>query len=182
MDKQSLRKEIIKSRLQQDISTFNKNNDIILSKVLDYLNEHNYKNILIYMDMKMEVAATKLIDKGFNIFITKTMPDLSMNITRYDKDKLVLHKYGFYETTSACYVDPSIIEVALIPGVAFDLNGNRLGYGKGYYDRFLAKYPHIKRIALAFDLQIVSELPTNKFDQLMDQIITESRAFKFSRS
>ena len=182
MDKQSLRKEIIKSRLQQDINTFNKNNDIIVSKVRNYLTEHNHKNILIYLEMKMEVAATKLIDKRFNIFVTRTMPDLSIQVTRYNKDKLVLHKYGFYETTSTDYVDPSIIEVALIPGVAFDLIGNRLGYGKGYYDRFLAKYPHIKRIALAFDLQIVSELPTDKYDQLMDQIITETREFKFSRS
>ena len=182
MSKQSLRNEIIELRLQQDISMFNRNNNIIISKVLDYLVDNNHKNILIYMDMKMEVAATKLINKGFDIFITKIMPDLSMQVTRFKQDELALHKYGFYETTSTCYVDPNTIEVALIPGVAFDLKGNRLGYGKGYYDRFLAKYPHIKRIALAFDLQIISELPTDKYDQLMDLIITESQEFTFSRS
>ena len=182
MNKQLLRKKMINLRLQQDIDTFNKNNHIIISKVCNKLIENNDNNILIYMDMKMEVAATGLIDKGFNIFITKTMPDLSMNVTKYHKDELTLHEYGFYETTSLFCVDPKRIEVALIPGVAFDFKGNRLGYGKGYYDRFLLKYPHIKRIALAFDLQMICEVPTNRHDQSMDQIITESRVFKFSRT
>ena len=175
MDKHYLRKEIINLRLQQDEYDFTKNNEIIIEKVINYLNLNNFKNVLIYMDMKMEVEVTRLIDKGFNIFITKTMPDLSLKVNKYNRDELILHKFGYYESSSLDYIDPSIIDVALVPGVAFDLNLHRLGYGKGYYDRFLALNTHMKRVALAFNLQIVDELPINEFDQPMDVIITEKR-------
>ncbi|MDH6603891.1 5-formyltetrahydrofolate cyclo-ligase [Bacilli bacterium PM5-9] len=177
MDKNKLRKEMIFKRSNQDNDLFNKNSDIIINKVIEYLKENNYQNILIYMDMQKEVTATRLIDKGFNIYITKTMPDLSLKINKYNKDELVLHKFGYYESSSDDYIDPSIIDTVIVPGVAFDINGNRLGFGKGYYDRFLVANKHLKRIAVAFEFQIVKELPTNQYDQAMDLIISEKKNY-----
>ena len=181
MIKKELRKELSQLRLTQTENLYNLNNELIIKKVIAYLKENNYQNILIYMDMNKEVAATLLIDKGFTIFITKTMPDLSLKVNKYNKSELVLHKFGYYESSSLDYVDPSIVDVALIPGLAFDLKGNRLGYGKGYYDRFLAAYPHIKRVALAFSFQIIEALPTDQYDQMMDLIISEKEIRKFKR-
>ena len=66
------------------------------------------------------------------------------------------------------------LEVVCVPGIAYDTQGNRIGYGKGYYDKFLKWRPATK-IGIAFDVQIVDQLPDEKHDITMDVIITEKR-------
>ena len=67
------------------------------------------------------------------------------------------------------------IDLLILPGIAFDLHGNRIGYGKGYYDRFLysRKAKHI--MGLAYEIQICNDIPTNQHDIPVDTIITEKR-------
>lgn len=73
-------------------------------------------------------------------------------------------------------VDLDAVEVAVVPGVAFDLQGRRLGYGGGYYDRLFSLFPHSPwKIGLAFELQILPELPATAHDVAVDAIITEER-------
>jgi len=68
------------------------------------------------------------------------------------------------------------IEFVLVPGVAFDLAGHRLGYGGGYYDRLLPMLPpHAVRVAGAFEIQIVDRVPAAPHDVAVDAIVTESR-------
>jgi len=70
----------------------------------------------------------------------------------------------------------SNIEVVLIPGVAFDRNGYRLGYGGGYYDRFFANcLTPMYKIGIAYDIQIIDHLPVLKHDYPVDEIITEEQ-------
>ena len=69
-----------------------------------------------------------------------------------------------------------------MPGAAFDRHGNRLGLGGGYYDRFLKKADNPIRIALAFDYQLVDDLPVTEYDTKMDVIITQSETLTFERS
>lgn len=179
--KTEIRKQMNQLRLQLSNEEFNNYSEQVIEKVVTYLKDNNFNNILIYMDMNKEVPVTRLINYNFNFFITKTTKELSLLINKYNKDELVLHPYGFYESSSTDYINPTLIEAAIIPGLAFDQNGNRLGYGKGYYDRFLANNPHIKRIAVCFDFQLIDFLPTNKYDQMMDIIITEKRILEFKR-
>lgn len=72
------------------------------------------------------------------------------------------------------------LDVILVPGVAFDLHGGRLGFGKGYYDSCLLGFRG-KRIALAYDFQIVSELPMSTRGQKVDWIVTETRVVRCQR-
>lgn len=69
-------------------------------------------------------------------------------------------------------IDPAEIELAIIPGVAFDRSGNRMGRGKGFYDKLL---PNLKctTIGLAFDFQMVDKIPCEEFDKKLDMVITE---------
>jgi len=78
---------------------------------------------------------------------------------------------------------PGQIETVIVPGSVFDLRGGRLGYGGGFYDRFLAvEAPQALRIGLAFALQVVSdELPLAEHDQRLDYLVTEQESFQFSR-
>lgn len=61
----------------------------------------------------------------------------------------------------------------VMPGLAFDVSGNRIGYGAGYYDRYLSRFPsnHFTKIAIAFDFQIVNHIPTDEYDITMDAIV-----------
>jgi 5-formyltetrahydrofolate cyclo-ligase len=68
------------------------------------------------------------------------------------------------------------VEAVLVPGVAFDASGARLGYGGGFYDRQLASAPALPRIVAAFDLQVVDAVPVDAHDARVDRVITESRA------
>lgn len=88
--------------------------------------------------------------------------------------------FGLLEPKTTCPVaDTKDVDVFLIPGLAFDRNGNRLGWGKGYYDRALASVKAIK-IGLAYDCQIVPVVPVMQSDRAMDRIVTESEVIRVS--
>ena len=89
------------------------------------------------------------------------------------REPLKINKYGIPEPESKFLVYPDII---LVPIVAFDNNLNRLGYGAGYYDRLISKLSKKKKllkIGLAFSVQRVDNIPTNKYDKKLDYIVTE---------
>ena len=68
--------------------------------------------------------------------------------------------------------------VVITPGLVFDINFNRIGYGMGYYDRFFAKHINLKKLAVAFDFQLLEEIPTSKHDIKVDYIVTDKRILK----
>jgi len=79
-------------------------------------------------------------------------------------------------------VDPAAIDWVLVPGVAFDRNGKRLGYGGGFYDRLLPLLPRAAlRVAGAFELQIVDDIPHAAHDLVVDAIVTEARTLSAAR-
>ena len=79
-------------------------------------------------------------------------------------------------------IEPAEIDAAVIPGSVFDINGGRLGYGGGYYDRFLVnKAPQAKRIGFAFELQVIDQVPVAPHDQPLDVLITEKRIVNIRR-
>jgi 5-formyltetrahydrofolate cyclo-ligase len=89
--------------------------------------------------------------------------------------------YDILEPVVREQVDISEIDLALIPGRAFDRKGNRMGRGAGFYDRFVARESFgATRIAAAFDLQIVDEVPTDKYDRPVEIIVTESAVYRFT--
>ena len=77
---------------------------------------------------------------------------------------------------------PKKIDLIITPGIAFDINGYRLGWGKAYYDRFLEDIGNTSKIGLAFDFQIVNELPVDSHDIPMDKVITEKRIIKMTNT
>lgn len=73
-------------------------------------------------------------------------------------------------------LDPVILDVVIVPGSVFDRHGGRMGYGGGYYDRFLAnRAPQATRVGICFDLQLVDEVPMAAHDQYLDYVVTESQ-------
>jgi len=90
---------------------------------------------------------------------------------------------GIREPVQRVAVDPSEADVILVPGVAFDVHGHRLGYGGGFYDAFLAGIPRrAPRVGLCFDLQVVDDVPTDEGDENVDLIVTPERVIRATKA
>ena len=96
-------------------------------------------------------------------------------------ENLVKNKFGVYEPVSGKEINPKEPDIIFIPALTVDKKGYRLGYGKGYYDRFLPKLSKdCKKIVLIPDELVVENLPYDKFDIPVDIAITQSKIYKFN--
>ncbi len=162
--------------------------DRIIERVYNLPEFNAAGSILIYLDIKSEVRTrpylTELLSLGKVIvvpFITKQGLEL---FHLEDLGELEDGAFGVLEPALELRKDdskivlPAEIDIALIPGVAFDKNGSRLGYGKGYYDRLLLELkPECLMIGLAFECQIFPSVPQEEHDISIDKIVTESQIY-----
>lgn len=88
-------------------------------------------------------------------------------------EDLAIGAYGIEEPIGEPFTDFAAIDFIAVPGVAFDRSGNRLGRGKGYYDRLLPRIPSAFKAGICFPFQLVEEVPAESFDIRMDEIITK---------
>ena len=117
--------------------------------------------------------------KNFLISLPKIKKKFHMDFYKWStKDPLVINKFGIPEPTSKKKIYPDIL---LVPLVAFDKDLNRIGYGGGFYDRYignLEKKKNILKIGLALSFQKIHKVPINKYDKKMNFIITEKKIYK----
>ena len=177
MSKIKLRKNILKIRKNKNTSNLKINFNKIFNIIKN--NFHN-KKILIggYYPVNNEIDDIQIL-KEFNKRNYKTsLPVIKSN---FEMDfyswsyfeTLKINKFGIPEPISSKIIVPDIL---LVPLVSFDNELNRLGYGGGFYDRYIEKIEKVKKvikIGLAFSYQKIKKIPTNKFDRKLDFIITE---------
>ena len=176
MNKSDLRKKILLIRKKKYLKDLFINDN----KFLNLLNKINNKSKTIgaYYPFNYELNIMNILEilekKGFIISLPKVEKNNAMNFFKWSlNDPLKINKYGIPETTSKKKVYP---EILLVPLVAFDNKLNRLGYGGGYYDRYISKFQQndkIIKIGVGFSFQKVKRLPTNKFDKKLNFVITE---------
>ncbi len=180
MLKKHIRKRIIKAR-----EIKNKNNlKVKFSLLREELKKKIFKNKIVgsYYPVNFEADTSQVMkmfkQKGYKLSLPVISSKYDMKFYTCNlNEPLYVNKYGIPEPKSKIKVIPSIL---LIPMVAYDKRLNRLGYGGGYYDRFLKKYEekNILKIGLAITCQEVKKLPTNNFDKKMDYILTEKKLYK----
>lgn len=134
------------------------------------------KTIMFYMSFGGEVETAEMIRQSFRLGKTVVVPVCEKRTIRpciLEKDSsLKKGRYGIYEPIKKKFINPEKINLILVPGLAFDRQGNRLGRGKGYYDRFLRKLPsHTVSIGLAYNFQILNHLPATPSDVKVQRII-----------
>ena len=179
--KDKIRKEILAKRNILSDKDINKKSDSIIKNLASYI--ENVQNIMIFMDMKTEVKITKLLElyPKKNFFISKitNSKNREMKINKYNKNELILHKFGYYESSSNDFYDEEILDVVIVPALAFDSKKNRIGFGGGYYDTFLEKVRQKNNKALfigvCYDFQIIDNIPTEKHDVTLDFVVSESK-------
>ena len=99
-----------------------------------------------------------------------------------DFDNLIPAKFGILEPIELMKIAYKNIDLVLVPGIVFDKEGHRIGYGFGYYDKFLKKVPKAVKVGLAFDFQIVDRIPAEEHDVPVDFIITEKRIIECKKN
>lgn len=135
----------------------------------------NSKTFLSYMDFKNEVPTRKINETLIKLGKTLNLPKIIQGdmVAVLNNNRFEIGKYGISEPLGERFYKN--IDVIIVPGVAFNRNGDRIGFGKGYYDRFLSEgiYKNSLKIALAYDFQINDEFSGEDFDIKMNIIITD---------
>ena len=178
--KDEIRKQILEKRSSLSLEEVDKKSELIIENLTPYLK--NAQNIMIFMDMKNEVRITKLIElyPEKNFFISKIVnsKNREMKINKYNENELVLHKFGYYESSSDDFYDEKILDIVIVPALAFDSSKNRIGFGGGYYDTFLNKVREKNKntlfIGVCYDFQMIEEVPIEGHDITLDLVINES--------
>jgi len=181
--KSELRKRILNIRNNMDIEDVRKNSSAITEKIINLDSYIQSKVVFIYMDFKNEVMTSQLIKhmlsakKRVVIPYTDTRNTVLIPSEITGEADLVLNSFGYYEPKNISPIDTGEIDLAVIPGVVFDKSLNRIGFGKGYYDRILNKLKaSAKKVALAHEFQVLESIPNEEHDIKMDMIITEKAA------
>lgn len=198
MQKHELRKIIRERKRQFSSDELAELSLRVISKLIEIPEFNRASTVMLYYSLPDEVDTHILIDwlckpndkqndtipaKNYimpddmllpkNIVLPKVISDCDMELREYtSQDDLTVGSFGIKEPSGKLFTDYEKIDCAVIPGMAFDSHNNRLGRGKGYYDRFLAKLPpYIYIIGVSFDFQKFEEIPADTTDIRMDIVI-----------
>ena len=178
MDKKELRQFIRNKKRQYSSSQLEELSLSVLSRLNG--NEHlqRAETILMYYSLSDEVNTHAYIDQllteGKKILLPEVIDGENMVIREYTgKHDLKEGAFHIMEPIGSLFPEERYqeLDLAIIPGMAFDENHNRLGRGKGYYDRFLQKIPQVYKIGICFPFQLVGKIPTEETDIKMDAMI-----------
>ncbi|MBU3128087.1 5-formyltetrahydrofolate cyclo-ligase [Clostridium tagluense] len=183
--KDNLRKNMLKERKSMKTETVSAFSHIIMDTIIKLPEFSNCKNIMLYLSFNNEVDTYALakwcLDNGKKVIvpycIKETREIIPFEINNLTKDLtkssfgIMEPKHDILKKANTCDID-----LIIVPGVVFDKHCNRIGFGAGYYDRFLPKrVKNTPTIGIAFDYQVISKIPTGTYDVPLDFIITEKR-------
>lgn len=180
--KNDLRKKYISIR--NNIKNKEEKSLVIMKKIKEEEKYKNAKVVALYKNLKSEVDTSELIEYSIKIGKTVVLPRVEGKILKFYKinllnDKLIKSAFGIEEpiadkTKLICKDD---IDLLIVPGICFDRQKNRLGFGKGYYDRFL-EMTNLETIGICFEEQVINEkLPITEKDKMVKMIITDKKIY-----
>jgi len=186
--KSSIRKNILSQRenleLKEQLLLSKKIIDNFINTVYFKNKKLKGKNISLFNSIRGEpdlsVLRDYLIEKDANCYYPVTLSDeivMSLYFPGSGEKQFSKGRLGINEPQSADF-SFNEMDIVFIPGIAFDITGNRIGFGKGYYDKYLSKYPQNKRpfiIALVYDFQVLDKIPSQNHDIPVNLIVTDKR-------
>lgn len=178
--KKNIRKQIFAARKECTDAQVEEWSMDITKRVASLPAFRRAERILAYADYNHEVITKYLIEEAWKNGKEVAVPKV------VGQDMVFYRLTGFDQLAPGYYGIPEPLEgdivqweqaLMIMPGVAFDRSNHRVGYGGGFYDRFLEKHPSIERVAVAFDFQILDEVPTEPTDICPQIIVTEKETF-----
>ena len=178
MNKSEIRKKILKIRKKHKVENF----EISFHTIVNILRKKKFRGKILgsYYPYNYEMDTMQILKRFEKLNYTITLPKIGKNsemdfFVWSSKEPLSINKYGIPEPLSSEVKYPDVL---FVPLVAFDKNFNRIGYGSGFYDRYIQKIKKIKKIitiGFAYSFQRVRRIPTSKYDIKLDFIITEKK-------
>lgn len=138
------------------------------------------QKILFYYSLPDELQTAKYLDiasKCKDTYLPRVNGD-ELEVIKYEPHSIGVGAFNIFEPTSDKKIDINDIDITIVPAVAFDIVGNRLGRGRGFYDRLLIN-SNVLKIGVAYDFQLLEHLPTERHDIKMDMIITPNNILRF---
>jgi len=182
-DKKDIRDKILKQRETIDVDTKNQWDDNIFNNLVNSELYKKAKTIFAFVSFKSEVDTHRIIKRAFEDKKIICVPKIEskqkgMEAVKINGfDQLKEGYFGILEPVEGCpAIDNKAIDLIFVPGVAFDKQGGRLGYGAAFYDRFLANIDEsVEKIAIAYNFQILDHIPMDEHDVRIDGVITEEK-------
>ena len=161
----------------------------IANSVASWIKSKGFDAVMLYLSMRSEVETDGLLDILLHQEKVVCAPvvdthqlELTPHRIQNPKTELVRHRYGMLEPGATSPIFPTDqLQLIIVPGIAFDSNGYRLGYGKGFYDKFLAKCPHAVSVGLAYQIQVVEDTCPQAWDVPVQHIFTENNRIDISQ-
>ena len=190
-DQQSIKAEVRQACICQRTSLGEKErrrkSEIIQQKLMDLPEFQLAQTVMLFLNFREEVETTAIAEATLagkkKLVLPRCVPHgiiIPIEVRDLIQD-IEPGAYGIREPKLTLgVVDPTEIDLIIVPGSGFDLQGNRLGYGGGYYDRFfMLLNPLTPKIALGFECQVIPQVPVGKYDVLMTMLITENGVYNF---
>jgi len=183
MNKQKLRKEFLEKRMALSKSLVQAWSEDIEKQVLELVLEKNFQVIFLYAAFRNEPETKSLLKQlialGKTVALPKCISKGEMTMYRVtDISTLQSGAYGILEPTETEVAMPEAADLVLVPGCAFGRDMTRLGYGGGYYDRYLPLCTKAVKAGLCYENCLTETLPTDSFDAVMDCVITEKKRYE----
>ena len=182
--KVATRKRLLAQRRKLDPAEALRRSESIHAQLWLLSEFQNAGRIFTYISAKDNEADTHnvilaLLEEGREVACPCTAPDRSIAWRQIESESdLVTARYGIPEPHASCPIlIPNPRSIVLVPGIAFSRNGDRIGYGAGYFDRFLAESEGIS-IGLGYDFQIVDRIPSEPHDVPVHMVVTESAIYR----
>lgn len=179
MNKKVLRSKLKKKREKQSFSQKLNAENLITDALFTFNEVKVAKNVFVYLSFNKEVGTEKVIGKlmqmGKNVYVPKIYNDV-MKAVQF-KSPFIKNSFGIVEPEND--IEGEDIDLIITPLLGFDGSLNRIGYGKGYYDKYFSdKGKKAFKIGLAFDFQYVKNAYPNENDVPLDVIITDKKIYK----
>jgi 5-formyltetrahydrofolate cyclo-ligase len=180
--KSALRKEILQKRNSLSLPQISSKSKSIQEKLMGRIEFIESKSIGMYFPIGSEVQTNEIIRNALELEKIVLLPrvvlkDLHFFVVDkhdFEQDLFAVNKFGIKEPKKT-NMKLDFIDLLIVPGIVFDCHGYRIGYGYGYYDKFMAEKKFSKSIGLAYDFQVAkSPIPKFEYDKRIDILITES--------
>lgn len=175
MEKRSIRKQIREMREGLLPEEVKETGDSIYEKVVTSSFFKEAKIVMSYMSFKNEVDTHRIneaiISTGKKLILPRVKDRENMEAVEYTGEFLK-GSLGIDEPAGKSYEGD--IDLVIVPGIVFDRSGNRIGFGRGYYDRFLEKYSNALKISLIYDFQLVENISAEEHDKKIDVLFSKN--------
>jgi len=189
--KKVLRKVFLEKRLFLSEEEYLHRNTLLQSSIANHIDFKKFQCLHTFLSIasKKEVLTQPIIGQALaqnpniSVLVSKTLPGNKLSHYLYNQDtKIVINNWGIPEPSEADPISPAEVDLVLVPLITFDRLGHRIGYGKGYYDRFLKTIPHARKVGLSLAPTLDLIPFSDVMDVRLDSCITPFKVYEFDTS